>query len=58
VESWRRRHGPDLAGWLDAADRAEALCSLAICAFENPANPFPKIIEPARAWTAGRWPIR
>src|SRR5262249_8415729 len=41
-----RRHGPDLAGWLDAAGRAEALCSLAAYAFENPADPFPEIIEP------------
>lgn len=46
VESWRRRHGPDLAGWLDAAGRAEALCSLATYAFENPDDPFPEIIEP------------
>jgi hypothetical protein len=46
VESWRRRHGPDLAGWLDAAGRAEALCSLATYAFENPADPFPEIVEP------------
>jgi hypothetical protein len=46
VESWRRLHGPDLGGWLDAAGRAEALCSLATYAFENPADPFPEIIEP------------
>lgn len=46
VESWRRRHGPDFAGWLDAAGRAEALCSLATYAFENPVDPFPEIIEP------------
>jgi hypothetical protein len=46
VESWRRRHGPDLAGWLDAAGRAEALCSLATYSFENPDDPFPEIIEP------------
>ncbi len=45
LESWRRRHGPDLAGWLDAAGRAEALCSLATYAFENPDDPFPEIVE-------------
>jgi len=42
VESWRRRHGPDLAGWLDAAGRAEALCSLATYAFENTGGPLPR----------------
>jgi hypothetical protein len=45
VESWRRRHASALAGWLDAAGRAEALCALATYAFENPDDPFPEVVE-------------
>jgi hypothetical protein len=45
VESWRQRHGPRLAGWLDAAGRTEALCALATYAFENPDDPFPEVVE-------------
>src|SRR5262249_27526313 len=45
VEAWRRRYGHHLAGWLDAAGRAEAFCSLATYAYENPDDPFPELVE-------------
>jgi hypothetical protein len=42
---WKRENGPLLRGWLDAIARVEALSSLAIPAFENPAWVFPEIAE-------------
>lgn len=44
-EGWRRRCGRSIASWLDAVARFEALGSLAAYAFENPADPFPEIVE-------------
>ena len=41
----RARTGPEIAGWLAAVGRFEALCSLAAYAYENPADPFPEIEE-------------
>ena len=49
IEAWRRRHGAQVARWLDAVGELEALSSLASWAFENPADPFPSLEEgPAR----------
>jgi hypothetical protein len=42
VESWRRRFGGALRGWLDAAGEIEALSSLANYAYEHPADVFPE----------------
>jgi hypothetical protein len=44
AEVWRRHWGPALGGWLVALGEVEALCALAACAFENPADPFPEVI--------------
>ncbi len=45
LESWRRRYGPAIAGWLAAVGEFEALCALAGYAYEHPADPFPEIVE-------------
>jgi hypothetical protein len=45
LEGWRRRHGPSVARWLEAAGDVEALASLAAYAFERPGDPFPEIVE-------------
>jgi hypothetical protein len=45
AEAWRRRHGRDLLGWLDAVGRAEALAAPATYAYENPDDPFPEVVE-------------
>lgn len=45
IEDWRREHGPLIAGWIEAAGQFEALSSLASYACENPADPFPEIVE-------------
>lgn len=42
---WRRTHGPHVAGWLDAVAELEALGSLARYAYENPADPFPTVLD-------------
>jgi DNA mismatch repair ATPase MutS len=49
VEAWRARHGAAVGRWIDAVGTLEALCSLAGHAFENPADPFPEILEGTRA---------
>lgn len=45
LERWRRRSGAALPKWLDAVGEAEALLSLAAYAYENPADPFPELVE-------------
>lgn len=45
VERWRRREGPRLAGWLGAVGELEALVSLGAYAYENPADPFPELVD-------------
>jgi hypothetical protein len=45
VEAWRARHGPGLARWLAALGEMEALNALAAYAYENPADPFPEVID-------------
>jgi hypothetical protein len=45
IERWRRRSGPAIRGWLDVVGEIEALCSLATYAHENPADPFPEILD-------------
>jgi DNA mismatch repair ATPase MutS len=45
VENWRRKHGHNIAGWLDATAEFEALSSLAGYAYENPVDPFPEFSE-------------
>ncbi|MGH9484650.1 MAG: MutS-related protein, partial [Terriglobales bacterium] len=45
AEAWRRRHGPQVARWLDAVAQFEALTSLACYAYEHPEDPFPELEE-------------
>ncbi len=45
IESWRRTSGPGVGRWLEAVGEMEALCALAGWAYENPADPFPEIVE-------------
>jgi hypothetical protein len=44
IESWRRRAGRAIAGWLKAVGDFEALAALATYARENPADPFPVLV--------------
>ena len=46
IDAWRQRHGPRLAGWLDAVGEFEALSSLANYAYDHPNEPFPEILAP------------
>jgi len=45
AEHWRRAHGAQVRGWLEAAGEIEALLSLAAYSFEHPADPFPEFIS-------------
>lgn len=45
AESWRRRNGARIRGWLSSLAEFEALGSLAIIPFENPEWPFPEVTE-------------
>jgi hypothetical protein len=45
IEAWRRMSGDAVPRWGAAVGELEALCSLAGYAFENPADPFPAIVD-------------
>ena len=45
IDAWRVDTGPEIAGWLAAAGEFEALSALASYAYENPADPFPEVVE-------------
>jgi hypothetical protein len=45
IESWRRRHGPEIESWMANFGEFEALCALAGYAYEHPEEPFPEIVE-------------
>ena len=45
IEAWREAEGPAIGRWLDVVGEVEALGSLASFAFENPADPFPELVE-------------
>jgi hypothetical protein len=45
IEKWRKVSGPAIADWLTAVGEFEALGSLAAYAYENPADPFPEILD-------------
>jgi len=47
IEKWRTLHGKDIARWLSTIAEIEALQSLASYAFENPEQPFPRLVESA-----------
>ena len=45
IEAWREAEGASIGRWLDLAGQIEALVSLASYAFENPADPFPELVD-------------
>ena len=45
IEAWRAACGPAVGRWLEALGEIEALASLSGYAYENPADPFPEIVE-------------
>jgi hypothetical protein len=45
LEGWRVRHGLALANWLATLGQLEALNALAAYAYENPADPFPELLD-------------
>lgn len=45
VESWRRKFGPAIRGWLAAVGEMEALVALAGYAFEHPDHCWPEFVE-------------
>jgi hypothetical protein len=45
LEGWRKRSGPHLRDWVGALGEVEALLSLAAYAHENPADPFPELLD-------------
>ncbi|HEY6270646.1 MAG TPA: mismatch repair protein [Terriglobales bacterium] len=42
AERWRRAHGPQVRGWLEAIGEVEAILSLTAYSYEHPADPFPE----------------
>ena len=49
AESWRKKYGKRIRGWLAIVGEMEALAALSCYAFENPQDTWPEIIEgPAR----------
>jgi hypothetical protein len=47
IDSWRSQSGKSIADWLAAVGVFEALCALACYSAENPADPFPELVEGA-----------
>jgi hypothetical protein len=52
LESWRTVSGKAIAVWLEAVGEIEALHSLAHYAHDNPADPFPEIVEGSAGFEA------
>ena len=45
IDAWRAGSGRRIGHWLKAIGEFEALCALASYAAENPADPFPELVE-------------
>jgi hypothetical protein len=45
IERWRARHGPHVPDWQASIAEFETLSSLAACAYEHPADPFPELLD-------------
>jgi MutS domain V len=45
IEAWREAEGTSIGQWLEVVGKVEAYCSLASFSFENPADPFPELVE-------------
>lgn len=54
AESWRQRHGRELAHWIDAAAELEALLSVAGYAYEHPSDVFADFTEGASPFVEAR----
>src|SRR5262249_20101321 len=52
IERWRAISGKAIRRWLDVLGQFEALCALAAYAWENPADPFPEIVEQGPCYEA------
>ncbi|MGH9605861.1 MAG: MutS-related protein [Terracidiphilus sp.] len=52
AESWRKRFGPSIRGWLNAVGELEALAALSGYAFENPDNSWPQLESDAPCFEA------
>ena len=46
VETWRARFGASVPEWLSVTGQFEALAAFGTYRFENPADPFPELLEP------------
>jgi len=45
IEKWRERHGPRIAGWVNALAEFEALSCIATFAYEQPGAVFPEFVD-------------
>ncbi len=45
IEAWREAEGTSINRWLEVVGEVEAYGSLASFSFENPADPFPELVE-------------
>jgi hypothetical protein len=45
IEAWRESEGASIGRWLELVGEVEAYSSLASFSFENPADPFPELVE-------------
>ena len=51
VERWRQQHGPTMTRWIAAWSHFEALNALATFTHDNPAYPFPTLLDPGQPAT-------
>ena len=52
IEAWRSEHGVAILDWISSVAEVEALASFGAFSFENPADPFPEIVEGAARFDA------
>lgn len=45
IDAWRGDAGPEVGRWIRAVGEIEALCALGAYAAENPADPFPEVVD-------------
>ena len=45
IDAWRGTVGPEVAHWIEAIGKFEALCALGAYAAENPQDPFAEIVD-------------
>ena len=52
IDAWRASTGPRIGTWIKAIGEFEALCALACYAAENPADPFPELVDGPASFVA------